>query len=70
MRDSCLYRRFILVTAATAAIGALTANVIQETRPDRSVRIQRLAPPSTTLMRTGPCLDERHCAIPERAGIA
>lgn len=70
MRDSCLYRRFMLVTAATAAIGALTANVIQETRPSRSVRVQRLVPPSAALIRVDPCSGERQCAIPARAGIA
>lgn len=70
MRDSCLYRRFMLVAAATAALGALTANVIQETRPDDSLRVQRPVLPPATLIRAHPCSGNRYCASLARAGIA
>ena len=50
-----LYRRFILVSALIAAFGALTANLIQETRNTRSIENLR---PAITIS----CKNQQICA--------
>jgi hypothetical protein len=55
-----LYRRFLLVASFIAAMGAITANVIQETRTARVAPLNGLEQfnPATSV----PCLDGRLCS--------
>ncbi|HSO46350.1 MAG TPA: hypothetical protein VLQ68_00325 [Rhizobiaceae bacterium] len=45
MNDTLLYRRFMVVAALIAAIGAMTANVILETRAADSSAANRFSVP-------------------------
>ncbi|MCB1421554.1 MAG: hypothetical protein KDJ69_03605 [Nitratireductor sp.] len=62
---SVLYRRFMLVAAMIAALGVLTANLIQETR--RDIISRPAASPELPLLLKYTCAGEKTCAIAEPA---
>jgi len=62
---SVLYRRFMLVAAMIAALGVLTANLIQETR--RDIISRPAASPELPLLLKYTCSGDKTCAISEPA---
>lgn len=62
---SVLYRRFMLVAAMIAALGVLTANLIQETR--RDILSRPTVSPELPLLLKYTCGGEKSCAIVEPA---